>query len=510
MNFVQNNFGMSRSDFETRVKQEMEITRLQSYVTGGVNVSDNEVRQAYLTQGTKVKFVYATISADDVSKTVNPTDAELQSYFAQNKAKYAAAVPETRKIEYVTFGAATLPGGAPTVSDAEVQQYYNAHQDQYTVKDQVRVRHILIAVPQGADAATDAKAKAKAEDLLKQIRGGADFAALAKANSDDPGSKAQGGELGFLQHGTTVPEFDKTAFSLPVGQTSDVIKTQFGYHILQVEEKQSGHVRPVAEVKEVILPVLQQQKTFDVEQGFAAQLVADAKKDGLDKAAARHGQHVITSDYLPRAALFRVFRIPPRSCRRRSLPRWGDAPASVSTGDGYAVFQLVDVKAAHAPEFADYKPHVLDDYRQEKTPQLLSAKLNALAARAKVLGDLTKAAKEAKVDVKTSDLVAKDGQVPGIGAMSGPASVAFTLDKGAISQPINTGQSGIVLSVIDKQEPTPDDIAKNFDKTRDALREQKREEMFGVFAGTLTQKYEAVGAVKYSKQAKSAPSPFGN
>jgi peptidyl-prolyl cis-trans isomerase D len=171
---------------------------------------------------------------------------------------------------------------------------------------------------------------------------------------------------------------------------------------------------------------------------------------------------------------------------------------------------VADVKAAHAPDFADYKPHVLDDYRQEKTPQLLSAKLNALAARAKVLGDLTKAAKEAKVDVKTSDLVAKDGQVPGIGAMSGPASVAFTLDKGAISQPINTGQSGIVLSVVDKQEPTPDDIAKNFDKTRDALREQKREEMFGVFAGTLSQKYEAAGAIRYSKQAKSAPSPFGN
>jgi peptidyl-prolyl cis-trans isomerase D len=112
--------------------------------------------------------------------------------------------------------------------------------------------------------------------------------------------------------------------------------------------------------------------------------------------------------------------------------------------------------------------------------------------------------------VKTSDLVDKDGQVPGIGAMSGQASVAFTLDKGAISQPINTGQSGIVLSVIDKQEPTPDDIAKNFDKTRDQLLEQKRGEMFGVFAGTLSQKYEAVGAIKYSKQAKSAPSPFGS
>jgi len=510
MNFVQNNFGMSRADFESRVKQEMEITRLQTYVTGGVNVSDNEVRQSYLTQATKVKFVYATISATDLSKTVNPTDADLQNYFNQNKTKYASAVPETRKIAYVAFGENTVPGGAPAVSDDEVQQYYNAHQDDYTVKDQVRVRHILIAVPQGADAATDAAAKKKADDLLKQIKGGADFATLAKANSDDPGSKGQGGELGFLQHGATVPEFDKTAFSLPVGQTSDVIKTQFGYHILQVEEKQSAHVKTVAEVKDQIVPILQQQKDLAAEQGFAAQLASEAKTYGLESASAKHGQHVITSDYLEQGGM-----VPGMADSSKILPaafaaKQGDAPQSVSTGDGFAVFQVVDVKPAHAPDFADYKPHVLDDYRQEKTPQILSAKLNVLADRAKALGDLTKAAKEEKITVQTSDLVGKDAQVPGIGAMTGPASVAFTMAKGDISQPINTGSTGIVLSVVDKQEPTADEIAQNFDKTRDALLEQKREEMFGVFAGSLTQKYEDAGAVKYSKQAKTAPSPFGN
>jgi len=112
--------------------------------------------------------------------------------------------------------------------------------------------------------------------------------------------------------------------------------------------------------------------------------------------------------------------------------------------------------------------------------------------------------------VKTSDLVGKDGQVPGIGAMTGPASVAFTMAKGEISKPINTGSSGILLSVVDKQEPTTDDIAKNFDKTREQLLQTKREEIFGVFAGTLTQKYEDAGAVKYSKPEKAPASPFGS
>ena len=108
------------------------------------------------------------------------------------------------------------------------------------MKDQVKIRHILIAVPAG-DAKADAAAKAKAEDLLKQIKSGGNFADLAAKNSDDPGSKTQGGELGWLDPGKTVPEFDKAAFSLAPGQTSDVIRTQFGYHILQVEEKKTAH-----------------------------------------------------------------------------------------------------------------------------------------------------------------------------------------------------------------------------------------------------------------------------
>src|SRR5260370_752420 len=192
MNFVQSAFQTSRADFESQVKSDMELNRLQALITGGVTVSDNAVREAYRVQGTKVKFDYAVISADELRKTVNPVDSELQAFFKQSAAKYATAIPETRKIQYVAFDPSNLPGGKPQVSDADVQAYYNAHQDQYQVKEQVKVRHILIAVPSGADSKTDAAAKAKAEDLLKQIKSGGNFADLAPKNSDHPGSKGQG------------------------------------------------------------------------------------------------------------------------------------------------------------------------------------------------------------------------------------------------------------------------------------------------------------------------------
>jgi peptidyl-prolyl cis-trans isomerase D len=505
MNFVQNFFQVSRADFESQVKSDMELQRLQALITGGVSVSDSAIRDAYKAKGTKVKFDYAVLSGDDLRKTINPSDADLEKFFKDNQARYATAIPETRKIQYVSFDASNLPGGKPQISDAEVQAYYNQHQAQFQVKEQVKVRHILIAVPSGADSKTDAAAKAKAEDLLKQIKGGANFADLASKNSDDPGSKTAGGELGWLDRGRTVPEFDKVAFTLAPGQTSDLVKTQFGYHILQVEEKKTAHLRPLSEVKAEIVPILEQQRTGAAEQTYASQLAADAKKNGLEKAAAARGLHAVTTDYVAKDGVIAGLSDSSGLLTQAFTVVKGADPASVSTGDGFAVFQVADIKAAHAPTFAEYKSHILDDYREQQVPVLLNTQLAKLDDRAKVLNDLKKAAAEMNIPVKTSELVARDAQVPEIGSMVGPASVAFTLNKGAISDPLNLGRAGVVLSVTEKQEPTPEDITKNFDQTREELLNDQREQLFRVYVGNLTKKYEDAGAIRYSKRQAAGP-----
>ncbi len=435
MNFVQSAFGnqLSRSEFESQVKADMELNRLQALITGGVTVSDNAVRAAYKTDGTKVKFDYVVISADDVRKQINPTDAELQDFFKKNATRYATAVPETRKIQYASFDASNLPGGKPQVSDADVQAYYDAHKDQYQVKEQVKTRHILIAVSAGADAKTDAAAKTKAEDLLKQIQGGANFADLAKKNSDDPGSKDSGGELPMYPTSGLDPAYAKAAMVLNPGQTSPVVRSQFGYHIIQTEQKDAAHLKPVAEVKAEIVPVLEQQRAGAAEQTFASALAADAKKNGLEKAAAAKGLHVVTTDYVAKDGVIPGLSDGSAMLAQAFSEVKGADPASVSTGDGFAVFTVADIKPAHAPDFAEYKAHILEDYREQQVPQLLNAQLDKLDQRAKVLNDLKKAADEMKLPVKTSDLVGKEGQVPDIGSMSGPGAVAFRWRR-ALSQ----------------------------------------------------------------------------
>ena len=510
MDFVQSAFNMTRSKFEGALKDEMETRRLMAMVTGGITVSDNAVRDSYRISGTKIKFDYAVIAAEDIAKTVNPTDAELQAFFKDNASKYATAMPETRKIAYFAFNADNMPGGKPKVSDADISAYYNQHLADYQVKQQVKVRHILIAVPASADAKTDAAAKAKAEDILKQIKAGGDFAKLAAANSDDPGSKVQGGELGWLDPGKTVPEFDKMAFSLKPGEISPLVKTQFGYHIIQTEEKKEARTKPLSEVKAEIEPLLEQQQLGAAESKFAATLVAEAQKTSLDKTAAAHNLHVQTTDYLAKDGTIAGVADGAAMLTQAFTVTRGAAPASASTGDGFAVFQVTDIKAAHAPTFDEYKSHLVEDYREQKVPQLLTQRVVRLDDRAKELNDLRKAAAELNVEVKSSDLVGKDGQVPDLGPMTGPGAVAFSLPKGKISDPINAGRTGVVLVVTDKQEPTTADIAKAFDQTKEEMLNDQREEVFKVFVGSLTDKYEKANAIKYTKkQPAPGASPFG-
>ena len=508
INFVQMVMGpdASVSDFEAQLKEDMELQRLHALITGGTTVSDAAVRDAYRVQGTKVKFDYAVVSLEDVKKTINPSNAELQAFFKENAARYADAIPATRKLEYVAFDASKLPGGKPQISEAEIQAYYSSHQADYKTDEEVKTRHILISVAAGADAKTDAAAKSKAEDILKQIQAGGNFADLAKKDSDDPGSKDQGGELPLVPTAQLDPAYSKAAMALAPGQTSGLVRSQFGYHIIQTEQKQAAGIKPLAEVKDSIVQLLTQQKLGSTEQQFAAQLAADAKQNGIDKAAAARGLHPVTTDYLAKDGVIGGLSDGAPMLTQAFATQKGAAPATVSTGDGYAVFQVLDIKPAHAPDFASYKSHVLDDYREQRAPELMEQETRKLDDRAKVLNDLRKAAAEFKVPVKTSDLVGQDGQVPDVGSMSGPGAPAFKLPVGGISGTIDTGQAGIVLAVTDKQEPTPADMAKNLDQTREQLLQADRDQMFNVFVGTISQKYQQGGGIRLSKQ----PEPPGS
>jgi peptidyl-prolyl cis-trans isomerase D len=490
--------------FEQSVKDEILIEKLRNLIAGSALVTDAEVRQRFEKDNTKIKFDYAVLHKDDILKTIHPTDAELKAYYDQHKTAYANSIPEKRKISYVLIDTAKLESEAK-ITQQELQSYYDQHRDEYRVPEQVNVRHILIKTPlPGADGKVDQKgveeARKKAQDILKQLKAGGNFADLAKKYSEDTASAKDGGSLGWIQRGRTVPEFEKVAFSLPKGQTSDLVQSSYGFHIIQVEDKQDAHLKTLDEVKAQIEPILKQQKATQAADAEASTVLNQARTLGLDKAAANKGLQVVTTEFVS---------------RNDSLPGVGSSPQfmdavfnepdkappdEVQLPQGYAIFSLLSIKPPATPTFEEIRTRVENEFKQERASGLLAQKTRELSDRAKAAHDVKKVAKELGATMKTSDFVAPDGQVPDLGSMAGPANVAFSLKPGEISGPIDTNTAGAVLTILEKQEPSQQDFAQKKDQIRDTLLQQKQQELFGMFVSNLRDQMEKSGKIKINQQ----------
>lgn len=487
--------------FEEAVGHDILLTKLQALVSGSAGVSETEIHQEFIKQNTKVKFEYAILKLDDIKKGLHPTDEELKAYYESHKQSYANSIPEKRKVKYAVVEIAKAEAGLQITPD-DLHTYYENHRDQYRVPEQLKVSHIWIKMPlPGDDGKIDdkkvAEAQHRADDISKQIKGGAKFEEMAKKYSEDTGSANVGGSLGLIGKGQMTPEFEKAAYALSKGQISDPVKSSDGFHIIRLDDKQDAHVKSLDEVKSTIEPVLKHQKGQQVAQKEAEDLLKAARSpQGLDAAAAAKGIPVITSDYFTRKDMLpglgpaQQFMDAVFTAEDKSAP--DVAPAS----QGIAVFQLLGIKPPATPTFEEIRTKVEESFKSERSTTLLSQKVQELSDRAKAEHDLKRAAKELGATVKTSDLVSPDGQVPDIGSMSGQAAVAFSMKPGEISGPVNTGSDGAVLSLLESQPPAESDYAAKRDQIRDSMMQGKQQERFGLFVSNLVDAMTKAGKIK--------------
>jgi peptidyl-prolyl cis-trans isomerase D len=478
------------------------LGKLQAFISGSATVSESDVREQFIKQNSKVKFDYAVLKQDDIKKGLHPAEEELKAYYESHKASYTNSIPEKRKIKYAVIDTNKLEAGVQVTQD-DLRSYYDQHRDQYKTPEQVKVSHILIKTPlPGADNKVDekgvAEAQHRAEDLLKQVKSGANFEDLAKKYSEDPGSAKQGGSLGWIGRGQTVPEFEKSAFSLPKGQISELVKSSYGFHIIRVDDKQEAHAKSLDEVKSEIEPIVKHQLADQAAQKKAGELLKQARSQGMDAAAAAAGVPAVTSDFFT---------------RRDLLPGLGPASqlmdtvfaAQENTYDvgsattGLVVFQLLGIKPTSTPTFEEAHSRVEEEFKNERSGTLLAQKAQELSDHAKAEHDLKRAAKELGATVKTSDFVLPDAQVPDVGSMSGQASVAFTMKPGEISGPINGGANAVVIAVLEGQKPNDADFAAKRDQIRDQLMQGKQQEIFSLFISSLRDQMEKSKQIKINQ-----------
>ncbi len=395
---------------------------------------------------------------------------------------------------------------AVQISDDQLKAQYQQNIAQYQVPNRVHVQHILLTTV-GKTSAEVEEIHAKAEDILKQVKKGGNFADLAKKYSEDPGSKDKGGDLGFITKGQTVPEFEKTAFSLQNGQVSDLVKTQYGFHILKVLENEPAHTKPFEEVRDSLrapLVLAQADKESSDTADKIATEVRRSNKVSLDDLAAQF--HLAVSETRPVSATDPVLEFGNSKEIKDAMfrLRMGEVSLPIRTDRGYVVLSVKDIQPAHQGTLDEVRARVVSDIQKEKAAQQVVAKADDLSRRVKAGEKFDAVAKSLGLDPKTSDPFARDGSVPGLGSGK-QLSAAFDMKDGEVSAPVPLGAGRAVYELVAKTTLDQADFAKQQKDLTDAVLQSKRSLAFDAFRAALDARLKQEGKLKlYPDKLKTA------
>src|SRR5436190_3683271 len=466
---------MMPSEFETNVRRGLTVEKLRASLTDWLSVPDKELEQVYRRRNDKVKLAVVTFTADSFRTQATASDADVAGYFEGHKDDFK--IPEKRKIRYLLLDLEAMRAKV-VVPAADIEKAYNSGIEQYTTPEQVRASHILLKT-EGKD---DATVKAKAEEILKQAKAGADFADLAKKNSEDEQSAKNGGDLDYFGRGRMVPEFDQAVFAMQPNQISDLVKTQYGYHIIKLVDKKAATTRTLAEVRQQIGDQLAYEKAQSQAADLAQKLEKQISKPAdLDKVGKAQGLAVQESGFFARDEPILGLGPAPEAANKAFDMKPNDVAGPLRASRGFVFETLVAKQDPREAKLEEVKDRVREEVVKQKARDASKAKAAEVAAKLKNAPDFAKAAKAAGVEAKTTDLITHDSPIPDLGVAPAVEDKAFALPVGAVSDPIATDAGTAVIKVIEKKEVTPDEWKAGRDKFREDLLADRRNRFYGAY-----------------------------
>lgn len=486
-------FEMGVGEFEELIRQGLLEEKLRRLITDGISASPEELLEEFQHSNEKVKLDYVSIKPEELEAKLNPSDAELSSYYEKNKSRYS--VPERRVVRYALLDFNQVRQRVQ-VSDDELRAIYNRTIAQYEVPNRFHAEHILFKTIGKTDAEA-AEIQKKAEEVLKKAKKGAKFEDLAKQYSEDA-TKEKGGDLGWIVQGQTVPAFEKAAFGLPKGAMSGLVQTQYGFHIIKVLDRENAHTKPFEEVRDSIRAPLLLQKA-DREADAAADQIRDAvrksNRGSLDELAKQF--HLSVTETRPVAAAEPLLELGNGQEVKDTIfeLRAGELSRPVRTDRGYVVLTVKEIQPAHPGAFAEVRDRVLTDWKRDRAAGLARSKAEDLSKRLQAGESIQAVAKAMGFEVKASDIITRDGNIPGVGGAK-QLSGAFRLAAGQSSPAVSVGANWLVYRVAEKQEPDPADFAKQSRQLQERVLQSKRALAFEAFRTALETRLRQEGKLK--------------
>ena len=473
---------LTKTQFEESLRRSMVLDKLRSALTDWMAISDEDVQREYRQRNEKVKLQVVALTAAKFRPDVKVSDADVAAHFEAHKAEYRFG--EQRKIKYLLLDRdqARLKVSVPP---SDIQRYYNDNIQQYQTPEQVKASHILLKT----DGKDEAAVRKQAETILQQVKSGGDFAALAKKYSEDEGSKANGGDLDYFGRGRMVPEFENVAFMLAPGEVSDLVKSQFGFHIIKVVDKRPGSTRSLDDVRAQIQEQLALQLADQRIDEQAAQ-VASRIKDLADlEPVARELQLMVQeSGFFQRTDPVPGLGAAPQVASTAFTLQGTAASQPIGTARGPVFIAVAERKDPYVPMLDEVKDRVREDLIRTKATEMSRQRASAIAAALKSSKDFAAAAKAQGVEAKETSLVTRGSALPDIGMSAEVDRVAFTLPAGSVSDPIQTNDSTVIVRVAERDDVTPEELRQGQEAFRAELLNERRARFFSAYMGKAREK----------------------
>jgi peptidyl-prolyl cis-trans isomerase D len=383
------------------------------------------------------------------------------------------------------------------ISDAQLHAAYAQSMDNFRMPERVHVRHILIKTTDKSDAEKK-QLLTKAQDVLKQVKAGGNFEDLAKKNSDDPGSAAKGGDLGWVVKGQMVPEFENACFSLKPGETSNIVTTTYGYHIVQVLEREPARVKPFDEVKTQLADELKKQGLSDKVQSLGDQVHAALEKNptGAADIAKQFGVDLVTVNKSePGAAIPSLGVSPEIDTALTSMKKNDVSPVLVLPANRLAIAIMTDKIPSRPSEFSEAEAKVRDRVSEDQAGLLATKMANEAADKLKAGADMAQVAKSMKLDVVESIDFTHTDSVEGLG-QAVLVGDAFTKPVGSIVGPVTIQGRSVVYKILDQQHPDLTKLTQERAAILDQLKKRKAVQQNQLFLDSVYTQLVADGKVK--------------
>jgi peptidyl-prolyl cis-trans isomerase D len=481
-------------EFEDNQREILAIEKMEKLIKSNIKVSESDMMDVYQKENEKIKLKYISIAKDHFKPPSDPSDIELKEYFDKNKQNFE--IPEQVKVEYIKL-APKFVENEINIIDEDIQDFYKRNEPKYEVKKQYKAHHILfrVAPPINTEekvdpAEVEKKAKTKAEEILKKLKEGADFEKMAKEHSDDKVSGNNGGDLGQFSEGVMVREFEAAFAKLKIGEISDLVRTDFGFHIIRLDELKEGRQKPLAEVKESIVKELKEIKGRKRIRRIAKHIYKNSEADGdLKKAASEYKVETKTSDFISRTT--------------HSLPDIGIVPEffnlvftasdnkvsePLHLPENSFLLKIVERKPAYIPEFSTVEKDVRNKLTIAKSEKSTKDSLKALEQKLASDGNLENIAKDIKLEVQETPMFSAADSIPGVGNIAAIKTKLFALNKDEGTS--GSTRSGHFLFKVIEKEGAGDPSSKKSQEIYARLKREKASIVFKEWLDNIRSKAE--------------------